>query len=330
MNEGSEVTNVIRLHETGSPEVLRWESVDLRKPAPGEVKVRHTAIGVDYADVYYRTGVYPVELPAIPGHEAAGVVEELGQGVGDLRVGDRVAYVTPGIGAYAEARIIDATRLVKIPAGLSDQHAAAAILKGMTARYLLRETYPVKAGDAILVHAAAGGVGLMLCQWANHLGANVIGTVSSARKADLARANGCRYTIDYTREDFVERVRQLTEGKRVMVVYDSIGKDTFDRSLDCLAPEGFMVVFGHTSGKVTPFDLMLLAAKGSLYVTRPTLWSRMKSREDLLTRAAEVFSMLERNVLRISVNQTYPLQDAKQAHADLEARRTTGATVLVP
>jgi NADPH2:quinone reductase len=324
------VTNAIRIHETGGPEVLRWESVEVGKPKPAEARVRHTAIGVDYADIYYRKGVYPAELPLIPGHEAAGVVEELGEDVTDLRVGDRVAYVTPGVGAYAETRVIEARYLVKIPDHVSDEQAAAAILKGMTTRYLLCETYRVKPSDIILVHAAAGGVGLMLCQWAKHLGATVIGTVSNESKARLARANGCAYTIDYTREDFVERVNHLTEGRRVPVVYDSIGKDTFMRSLDCLAPEGLMVVFGHTSGKVTPFDLMILAAKGSLYVTRPTLWSRLKTREDLLSRAIEVFTMLERGVLRISINQTYRLKEAQQAHGDLESRKTSGATVLLP
>jgi NADPH:quinone reductase len=324
------VTSAIRIHETGGPEVLRWEAVAVGKPKPTEARVRHTAVGVDYADIYYRTGVYPAKLPLIPGHEAAGVIEELGDEVTDLRVGDRVTYVTQEIGAYAEARVIDARHLVPIPDHLSDQQAAAAILKGMTARYLLHETYRVKRNDIILVHAAAGGVGLILCQWARYLGATVIGTVSNERKAELARANGCTYTIDYTREDFVERLNHLTDGRRVPVVYDSIGMDTFTRSLDCLAPEGYMVVFGHTSGKVAPLDLMVLAAKGSLYVTRPTLWSRLKSREDLLSRAREVFMMFERKVLGISINQTYELREARKAHLDLESRKTSGATVLVP
>jgi NADPH2:quinone reductase len=308
--------------------MLRWDAIEVGKPGPGEVRLRHTAIGVDYADIYYRTGVYPTVLPIIPGHEAVGIVEELGTGVSDVSAGDRVAYVTQDIGAYAEARVIHSRHLIKIPTGISDNEAAAIILKGMTARYLIRETYDVKPDDVVLVHAAAGGVGLILCQWLKHLGAIVIGTVSNEHKAALAKANGCTHTIDYTREDFVQRVCELTDGRKVPVVYDSIGKDTFTGSLDCLAPEGLMVVFGHTSGKVTPFDLMLLAIKGSLYVTRPTLWSRLKTREDLVSRANEVFNNVSQGVLRITVGQTYPLREARRAQIDLETRKTTGATIL--
>ena len=322
------MTHAIRIHEIGGPEVLRWDAIDVGRPGPGEVRLRHTAIGVDYADIYYRTGVYPTVLPIVPGHEAVGIVEDVGTGVSDVSVGDRVAYVTQDIGAYAEARLIDSRHLIKLPARISDDEAAGIILKGMTVRYLVRETYDVKPKDFVLVHAAAGGIGLLLCQWLNHLGALVLGTVSNEHKAALAKANGCTHTIDYTREDFVERVRDLTDGRKVPVVYDSIGKDTFTGSLDCLAPEGLMVVFGHTSGKVTPFDLMLLAAKGSLYVTRPTLWSRLNSREDVVSRANEVFGKLRQGVLRITIGQTYPLREAWRAHADLEARKTTGATIL--
>jgi len=322
------VTHAIRIHETGGPGVLRWDAIEVGKPGAGEVRLRHTAIGMDYADIYYRTGVYPAVLPIIPGHEAVGIVEAVGSDVNDISIGDRVAYVTQDIGAYAETRLIQARHLIKVPASVSDEEAAGIILKGMTVRYLVRETYDVKRGDVVLVHAAAGGVGLILCQWLKHLGAIVIGTVSNGHKAALAKANGCTHTIDYTREDFVRRVFDLTDGRKLPVVYDSIGNDTFTGSLDCLAPEGLMVVFGHTSGKVTPFDLMLLATKGSLYVTRPTLWSRLKSRQDLVSRADEVFSKLGEGVLRITVGQTYPLREAGRAQADLESRKTTGATIL--
>jgi NADPH2:quinone reductase len=322
------VTHAIRIHQTGGPEVLRWEVVDVGPPGPGEVRIRHTAIGVDYADIYYRVGVYPTELPIVPGHQAAGVVEEVGPGVTDLSRGDRVAYVTHDVGAYSEARVVHSRHLVKLPHEVSDSQAAAILLKGMTARYLLLETYRVKPNDVILVHAAAGGVGLLLCQWARFLGATVIGTVSSAEKASLAKAHGCTHTIDYTREDFAERVSEITGGRKLPVVYDSVGKDTFMKSLDCLAPEGAMVVYGHSSGKVPPFDLMLLAAKGSLHVTRPTLWSRLNNREDMASRADEVFKMLMRGQLRITVNQSYPLKEAGRAHVALESRKASGATIL--
>ncbi len=322
------MTHAIRIHETGGPEVLRWDVVDVGPPGPGEVRIRHTAIGVDYADIYYRTGTYPSELPIVPGHQAAGVVEEVGPGVTALSRGDRVAYVTRDIGAYSEARVVHSRHLVKLPHAVSDAQAAAILLKGMTARYLLLETYRVKPNDVILVHAAAGGVGLLLCQWARSLGATVIGTVSNEEKASLAKAHGCTHAIDYTREDFAERVSEITGGRKLPVVYDSVGKDTFVKSLDCLAPEGVMVVFGHSSGKVPPFDLMLLAAKGSLYVTRPTLWSRLNNREDLASRADEVFKMLMRGQLRITVNQSYPLKEAGRAHLALESRKASGATIL--
>jgi NADPH:quinone reductase len=327
---GEPVTHAIRIYETGGPEVLRWDPVDVGQPGPGEVRIRHTAIGVDYADIYYRVGVYPAEFPIVPGHQAAGVVEDVGPEVASLTRGDRVAYVTRSIGSYSEARVIHSRHLVKLPDEVSDTQAAAIILKGMTVRYLLLETYRVKPDDTILVHAAAGGVGLLLCQWARSLGATVIGTVSNDEKASLAKAHGCTHTIDYTREDFVERVIEITGGRKVPVVYDSVGKDTFMKSLDCLAPEGVMVLFGHSSGKVPPFELMLLAAKGSLYVTRPTLWSRLNSRDDLVSRATEVFKMLRQGLLRITINQTFPLKDAGRAHLALESRNTSGAVILSP
>jgi len=318
------------MHELGGPEVLRWDPVEVGKPGPGEVRIRHTAIALNYMDVYYRIGLYPAELPIVPGNEAAGIVEELGPGVRGLEVGDRVAYVIPMVGAYAEARLIPADQLIKLPDAISDAQGAAMMMKGLTAWYLLHETYRVRRGETILVHAAAGGVGLVLCQWARHLGATVIGTVSAESKAGLAREYGCAHTIDYTREDFAARVGEITSGRKLPVVYDSVGKDTFAKSLDCLAQRGTMVVFGHASGKVPPFDLMTLAAKGSLYVTRPTLWTYVKTRRKLLAGTAALFDLVTKGLLKFPVNQTYPLKDAQRAHQDLEARKTTGASVLTP
>jgi NADPH2:quinone reductase len=285
---------------------------------------------VDFADIYYRLGLYPAELPIVPGHQAAGVVEEVGPDVVSLTRDARVAYVTSSTGAYSEARVIQSRHLVSLPEEVSDTQAAAILLKGMTVRYLLLETYQVGPDDTILVHAAAGGIGLLLCQWARSLGATVIGTVSNEEKASLAQAHGCTHTIDYVREDFVKRVYEITGGRKVPVVYDSVGKDTFAKSLDCLAPEGVMIVFGHSSGKVPPFDLMSLAAKGSLYVTRPTLWSRLNSRNDLLLRANEVFKMFMQGLLRIVISRSYPLREAARAHLALESRRSTGAIILTP
>ena len=322
------MTHAIRIHQTGGPEVLQWEAVQVGKPGRGEIRLRQAAAGLNYIDVYHRTGAYPVQTPATPGMEGAGVVEEVGAGVTEMKVGDRVAYASAPMGAYAEARLMPADRVVKVPDGISDVQAASMMLKGMTAQYLLRRTYRVKAGDTILVHAAAGGVGLILCQWAKHLGVTVIGTVGSEEKAALARANGCAHTVIYTREDFPSRVMEITGGKKVPVVYDSVGKDTFARSLDCLQPMGMMVLYGAASGPVPPFDLGQLAAKGSLFITRPTLFVYTAKREDLVASATELFDLVLHGAVKLHVNQTYALKDAAQAHRDLEARKTTGSTVL--
>ncbi len=325
------MTNAIRIHETGGPEVMRWESVDVGDPQHGQVRLRHSAVGLNYIDVYHRSGLYPLpSLPAVIGMEGAGVVEALGDGVSDLKVGQRVAYASPPPGAYAEARIMPADRLVPLPESISDTQAAAMMLQGMTAHYLLRRTYPVKPGDTILIHAAAGGVGLIVCQWAKHLGATVIGTVGSEEKASLARDNGCDFPIIYTRDNFTDSVRNITGGAGVEVVYDSIGKDTFEGSLDCLKPLGMMVSFGNASGPLPPFEPAILSAKGSLFFTRPTLMTYTAKTEDLRTAARELFEVVGKGAVRISVNQTYALKDAAQAHRDLEARKTTGSTVLIP
>jgi NADPH2:quinone reductase len=321
--------HVIRIHEHGGPEVMKWEEVPLGQPGPGEVRIRQTAVGLNYADVYSRTGLYPAPLPTGLGSEAAGVVEAVGLGVTDLKLGDRVAYGTGPIGSYAEARLIPANRLLKLPDAIADTTAAAMMLKGLTVQYLIRRTYAVKPGDTILCHAAAGGVGLILCQWAKHLGATVIGTVGSDDKAALAKARGCDHPIVYTREDFPKRVLEITGGRKVPVVYDSIGKDTFMRSLDCLAPLGLMVSFGNASGSVESFNLGVLASKGSLYVTRPTLNTYGAKRENLVAMANDLFDVVSTGAVKIEVNQTYPLKDAARAHRDLEARKTTGSTVLV-
>jgi NADPH2:quinone reductase len=320
--------HAIRFHKAGGPEVLAWEQVEVGKPGPGEVKIRHTAVGLNFVDVYNRKGVYPVQLPSGLGSEGAGVVLEVGSGVSDLKAGDRVAYGSSPLGAYAEERLIPADRLIKLPDSIDDKTAAAMMLKGLTAQYLIRQTYRVKSGDTILLHAAAGGVGLILGQWAKHLGATVIGTVGSDEKAKLAKAHGCAHTIVYTREDFVKRVDQITEGKKVPVVYDSVGKDTFLKSLDCLAPLGVAALFGASSGNVEPLNLGLLAQKGSLYVTRPSLATYGAKRENLVAMAKELFDVVTSGAVKIEVNQTYPLKDAAKAHADLEARKTTGSTVL--
>jgi NADPH2:quinone reductase len=322
------MTHAIRFHKTGGPEVLVWEEVQLGKPGPGEARIRHTAVGLNFVDIYYRSGAYPVQLPSGLGGEGAGVVEEVGPGT-DLKPGDRVAYGNAPLGAYAEQRLIPADRLIKLPDGIDDKTAAAMMLKGLTVQYLIRQTYRVKAGDTILLHAAAGGVGLILGQWAKHLGATVIGTVGSDEKAKLAKAHGCAHAIIYTREDFVKRVDEITQGKKVPVVYDSVGKDTFLKSLDCLAPLGFAVLFGQSSGSVEPLNLGLLAQKGSLYVTRPTLNTYAAKRENLLAMAKELFEVVLSGAVKIEVNQTYPLKDAAKAHADLAARKTTGSTVLL-
>ncbi len=322
------MTHAIRIHQTGGPEVLKWESVQVGEPGPGQVRLQHRAVGLNYIDVYHRSGLYPVQLPATLGLEAAGVVEAVGPGVTEVKVGDRVAYASGPMGAYSEARLMQADRLVVLPGVISDGQAAAMMLQGLTAQYLLRRTYRVKRGDTILVHAAAGGVGLILCQWAKHLGATVIGTVGNEQKAALARAHGCDHTIIYTEEDFLERVLDITNGQKVQVVYDSVGRDTFDRSLDCLAPLGMLALFGQSSGLVPPLDLGLLSTKGSLFVTRPTLATYTARRSDLLAGAAELFEVVEQGIVKITINQRYPLREAERAHRDLEARRTTGSTIF--
>jgi NADPH2:quinone reductase len=323
------MTHAIRFHKPGGPEVLVWEEVNLGKPGPGEARIRHTAVGLNFADIYNRSGVYSVQLPSGLGGEAAGVVEEVGAGVTDLKPGDRVAYGSAPAGAYSEARLIPADRLIKLPDSIDDRTAAAMMLKGLTVQYLIRQTYRVKAGDTILLHAAAGGIGLILGQWARHLGATVIGTVGSDEKSTLAKAHGCAHTIVYTREDFVKRVDEITQGNKVPVVYDSVGKDTFLKSLDCLAPLGLVALFGQSSGSVEPLNLGILAQKGSLYVTRPTLNTYAAKRENLVAMAKQLFDVVESGAVKIEVNQTYPLQDAAKAHADLAARKTTGSTVLL-
>jgi NADPH2:quinone reductase len=324
----SDATHAMRMEKQGAPEVMNWQVVEVGKPGAGQVRLRHTAVGLNFIDIYHRNGLYPVQVPAVPGLEACGVIEEVGTGVADLKAGDRVAYASAPMGAYSEARLMTADRLVKVPAGVSDAQAASMMLKGLTTQYLIRRTYRVKAGETILVHAAAGGVGLILCQWAKHLGATVIATVSSDEKAALAKANGCDHPIVYTREDFVARVAEITGGKKVPVVYDSVGKDTFMKSLDCLSVLGTMVIFGNSSGSPPPLDVGLLAAKGSLYVTRPTLVSYTAKREDLLAMSEELFGVVASGAVKIHINQTYALKDAVQAHRDLEARKTTGSTVF--
>ncbi|MCZ6860143.1 MAG: quinone oxidoreductase, partial [Alphaproteobacteria bacterium] len=322
------MTKAIRIHEAGGPEVLRWEDVEVGEPGGGEIRLKHTAVGLNYIDTYHRSGLYPLEYPAVLGMEGAGVVEAVGKSVSDLKEGDRVAYASPPFGAYAEVRLMPADRVVKIPAAVSDETAGAMMLQGMTVEYLLRRTYQVKKGDTILFHAAAGGVGLIACQWAKHLGATVIGTVGSEEKAALARAHGCDHPILYRNESFVERVREITDGKGVPVVYDSIGKDTFMDSLDCLSPLGLLANFGAASGPVPPVDLGILAPKGSLYVTRPTLMTYTASREDLVRSAEALFDVVGSGAVTIEINQRYKLAEAEQAHRDLEGRKTTGSTIL--
>jgi len=321
----------IRIHETGGPEVLRLEEVTLGTPGPGEVRLRHTAIGLNFIDTYFRSGLYPAPggLPFTPGNEAAGIVLQVGEGVSGLKPGDRVAYGS-SLGAYCSERIMPAAPLVKLPDSIADETAAAMMLKGMTARYLLRQTHKVKAGDTLLVHAAAGGVGQILCQWATHLGATVIATVGSAAKAEIARDCGAAYVINYSEEDFVARVKDITEGALCDVVYDGVGQATYPASLDCIKPRGLFASFGNASGAITNFSLLALSQKGSLYATRPTLATHVATREDLLANVADLFEVVSSGAVKIPVNQRYPLTDAADAHRDLEARRTTGSTVLLP
>jgi NADPH2:quinone reductase len=325
------MAHAIRLKEYGEPEVLSWQQVEVGKPAAGQVRIRQTAVGVNFMDVSQRRGRSPIPL-ALPGGlggEAAGIIEELGEGVADLAVGDRVVYAGGGAGAYAQARIVPVQILVGLPDGLSDQQGAAMMLKGMTAQFLVRQISRVKAGDTVLFHAASSGVGFIACQWLKYLGVRVIGTVSSDEKAEAARAHGCDHVIVYTREDFVGRVKEITGGAKVSVVFDSVGKGTFVKSLDCLEPCGVAVLYGQASGPVGPFDLGLLANKGSLFVTRPTLTAYTSTRTKLLATAHDLFEVVESGAVRIEINQTYALQDAAQAHRAVEARQTTGSTVLV-
>jgi NADPH:quinone reductase len=323
--------NAIRVHEVGGPEAMRWEEVDTPRPGPGEALVRHRAVGLNYIDVYFRSGLYKAPtLPFTPGMEGAGVVEAVGEGVTEVREGDRVAYAAAPPGAYCEMRVIPAAKLVVIPKGIEDQQAAAMMLQGMTAEYLLRRTYAVQPGDTILFHAAAGGVGLIACQWAKHLGATVIGTVGSDEKAKLARAHGCDHVIVYGREDVVARVGEITGGAKLPVVYDGVGKDTFAASLDCLRPRGLMVSFGQSSGAVPPFDIATLSGKGSLYLTRPTLMTYTAARKDMLESTKALFEVVASGAVKIEIHQTFPLAEAVEAHRALEGRRTTGSTVLLP
>jgi len=320
----------IRIHEQGGSDRFTWEDVELPDAPPsGHVRLEQSHVGLNYIDVYHRSGLYPVpDLPITIGLEGAGRVVAVADDVSELREGDRVAYASPPLGAYAEVRDMPADRLVKLPEGIEEKQAAAMMLQGMTVQYLIRRTYRVREGETVLIHAAAGGVGLIACQWLNHLGVTTIGTVGSAEKAELAKAHGCTHTINYREENFVERVKELTDGAGVPVVYDSVGKDTWEGSLDCLQPMGMMVTFGNSSGNVAPVDLGILAAKGSLYVTRPTLMTYIAKREDLVASAKELFEVVQSGAVKIEINQTYALKDAKQAHDDLEARKTTGSTVF--
>ncbi|MCV0396917.1 MAG: quinone oxidoreductase [Rhizobiaceae bacterium] len=324
------MSKAIRIHQTGGPEVMKFEDFDPGRPGAGEARIRHHAIGLNFLDVYFRSGLYPVPgLPFTPGSEGAGTVVEIGEGVTEVAVGDRVAYTIPN-GAYAEERLIKADRLVKVPDGISDEQAAAMMLKGMTAEYLLLRTYPVKRGDTILFHASAGGVGLIAGQWAKHLGATVIGTAGGPEKVQLAKEHGYDHVIDYRSEDFVSRVKEITGGKGCDVVYDSVGKDTFAGSLDCLRPRGMLVSFGQSSGPTEPFSTGVLSQKGSLYLTRPTLFTYIASRDELEASSRALFDAVLKGVVKIEVNQRYPLAEAAQAHRDLEARKTTGTTILNP
>jgi NADPH:quinone reductase len=323
------MAHAIRIHEHGGPEKLKWEEVEVGAPGPGQVRVRNTAVGLNFIDTYQRSGLYPMQLPFILGSEGAGVVEAVGPKVRHLKPGDRVAYSGP-LGAYADVLLRPADRLVKLPAAIDDKTAAAMMLKGLTAQYLVRRTYRVRAGDSILVHAAAGGVGLILCQWAKALGAMVIGTVGSDDKVALAKKAGCRHVIVTSQENFAERVKAITRGKGVPVVYDGVGKDTFMGSLDCLSPLGMMVSFGNASGAVPPVNIGILAQKGSLFLTRPTLGTYNATPEDLQKAARELFRVVASGKVKIVINQTYPLSEAASAQQDLEARKTTGSTVLLP
>ncbi|MBA3667150.1 MAG: quinone oxidoreductase [Sphingomonas sp.] len=321
------MTHAIRIHKTGGPDVLKWEEVEVGQPGPGEVRLAQEAVGLNYIDVYHRSGLYPQPLPFIPGGEGAGIVSAVGSGVEYIEPGDRVAYAGP-VGGYAEERLIAADRLVKLPDSISSDQAAGMMLQGMTAQFLLRQIYPVKSGDTILIHAAAGGVGLIVCQWAKALGATVIGTVGSDQKAELARAHGCDHPIVYTRQDFVAEVQRITGGSKLPVVYDSIGKDTFVQSLDCLRPRGLMVSFGNASGVPEPISPNLLLQKGSLFLTRPSLTHYLATREDIERAASDLFTIVASGKVKVEVKQRFALKDAAEAHRALEGRKTTGSTIL--
>jgi len=324
------MSKAIRLYKTGGPEVMQWDEVEVGKPDTGQARVRHTAIGVNFVDTYHRSGLYPLPLPGSLGSEGAGIVEAVGPKVTHLQAGDRVVYAGGPPGSYAEVRIMPADRLLKLPPEISDRQAAAMMLKGMTTQYLIRRTYKVQPGETVLFHAAAGGVGLIACQWLKVLGVTVIGTVGSDAKAELAKAHGCDHTINYSREEFAKRVREITGGKGVPVVYDSVGKSTWHASLDCLSPFGWLVSFGNASGPVPPFELGILAPKGSLYVTRPTLATYTATRADLESTAKDLFDVVLSGKVKIEVHHTYALKDAQQVHRDLEARKTTGSIVMLP
>lgn len=324
------MAHAIRIHANGGPEVMKWEEVEVGDPGPGQIRIKTSAAGLNYIDTYHRSGLYKLPLPLILGQEGAGSVTAVGAGVTDIKVGDRVAYASSPLGSYSEERLMQADRCVVLPQGITDQQAAGMMLKGMTTEYLLRRTYKVQAGETILFHAAAGGVGLIFGQWAKALGATVIGTVGSEDKAKLAKAHGYDHVINYRTENFVERVKELTKGEGVPVVYDGVGKDTWDGSLDCLRPFGLMVSFGNASGAVPPFAIGTLAAKGSLYVTRPTLVTYTAKRTDLVNSANALFDVVKAGKVKIETPQTYALKDAAKAHADLEARKTTGSTLLLP
>ncbi|HEY3076434.1 MAG TPA: quinone oxidoreductase [Burkholderiales bacterium] len=323
------MAKAIRFHKQGGPEVLQVDDVPVGDPGPGQVRIRHTAIGVNFVDTYQRSGLYPMQLPAVAGNEAAGVVEAVGSGVKALKVGERVAY-TGLPGSYCEARIVPAERMVKVPKGISDEQAASMMLKGMTVHYLIFTTYKVKKGDTVLWHAAAGGVGLIACQWLKKLGVTTIGTVGSDEKAKLAKAHGCHHVINYSSENFAERVKAITKDKKLPVVYDAVGKTTWEGSLDCLRPRGLMVSFGNASGPVAPVNLGILSTKGSLYVTRPTLATHIASPADLAKRAKDLFDVVKSRKVKIETTARYKLADAAQAHRDLEGRKTTGSVVLIP
>jgi len=323
------MSKAVRYHKQGGPEVMQVDDVQVGDPGAGQVRIRHTAIGVNFVDTYQRSGLYPMQLPGVAGNEGAGVVEAVGPGVKDLKKGDRVCYT--GIpGSYCEERLVPADRMVKLPKGISEEQAASMLLKGMTVHYLIFTTYKVKKGDTVLWHAAAGGVGLIACQWLKKLGVTTIGTVGSDDKAKLAKAHGCHHVINYSRENFVERVKEITKGKKLPVVYDAVGKSTWDGSLDCLQPRGLMVSFGNASGAVPPVNLGILSTKGSLYVTRPTLATHIATRADLVKRSKDLFEVVKSGKVKIETTARYKLADAQSAHRDLEGRKTTGSVVLVP